>query len=219
MSVYCPKHPSDILFEDLTSDYKHIRHICLTCIAEDQVPSRIQRRQTAIEDARRNFRLVPLLRHAAKSTLAVSWIVILVVLSAAGRGIELGVGVLVLVFLWVIARKFEVLRQILRQVLSTPVPSVESVRKELESSYPRRAAAEVQRFKDNLRLRYEIEASGIAETDKMSGVQFEGFLADLLREKRLIVPTIPSRMQTKARSRICPNGFVDRERREIWSFY
>jgi HJR/Mrr/RecB family endonuclease len=187
MSIYCPKHPSDVLFEDLTSDYKRIRHVCVTCIAEDQVPTRIQQRQTTIEDSRRKVRLPILLGEAAKSTLAVSWLVIIVGLSAGSDGIVIAVGILVLIFLLVIARNFEVLRH----AMSAPVPTVESVRKDLESSYPLQAASGVQRLKDNLYKQYEIEASGITETDKMSGVQFERFLNDFFERRGFAVTRTP----------------------------
>jgi Holliday junction resolvase len=132
------------------------------------------------------------LREAAKSVVSVAWIVFPFVLFLTPiKGLEAkvmaGFGALVIIFLSVILYRVVSLDQ----VLSTPLPSVESVRKELEPSYSRQAAARVRRFKDNLRQQHEIEASGIAETDKMPGVRFERFLADFFERRGFAVTRTP----------------------------
>jgi Holliday junction resolvase len=196
MSMHCPNHPSDFLFEDLTSDYKRIRHICLTCIAEEKLPFRIQKRETTIEDARREVRWNILLGDAAKSVLygalpifVLAFFFVSSLIPSRGLGgiVSTGVGIVILLLLLLIL--FRVMS--LRQAQGTPLPSVESIRKELESSYPQQAAAGVQRFKDNLHHRYEIEASGIAETDKMPGVRFERFLADFFERRGFAITRTP----------------------------
>ncbi len=82
-------------------------------------------------------------------------------------------------------------RSKLENLLNSP-PSLQSVREELDRHNVRaRCESQVARFKQELRRRYEFEASQITDLDKMTGEKFEAFLADMFRRKGYNVQQTP----------------------------